>query len=113
MPFVFSSNGHQFVEYDRFTGQTSSPRPLADIPTPADLRTRYEQSMGFGKTRGHYNAGSFESRLLLPERVETMAAHLFEQLVLTGGPEQKTIVFCASDQHADNVAIALNNLYAD
>lgn len=45
--FVFSSNGHQFVEYDFFTGQTSSPRPIAEFPTPADLRARYEQGMGF------------------------------------------------------------------
>ena len=45
--FVFSSNGHQFVEYDRFTGLTISPRPIAEFPTPEDLRTRYEKGMGF------------------------------------------------------------------
>ena len=27
--------------------------------------------------------------------------------------EQKTIIFCARDRHADDVAIAMNNLYAD
>jgi len=47
VPFVFSSNGHLFVEYDRITGMTSAPRPLAQIPTPAELRSRYEQRMGF------------------------------------------------------------------
>jgi len=47
VPFVFSSNGHLFVEYDRLTGKTSSPRPLAEMPTPAELRSRYEQRMGF------------------------------------------------------------------
>ena len=47
VPFVFSSNGHLFVEYDRITGKTSSPRPLAEMPTPAELRSRYEQRMGF------------------------------------------------------------------
>ncbi len=47
VPFVFASNGHLFVEYDRFTGLTAVPRPLADFPTPSDLRTRYEQGMGF------------------------------------------------------------------
>ncbi len=45
--FVFSSNGHQFVEFDCFTGLTSSPRPIADFPTPGELRARYEQGMGF------------------------------------------------------------------
>ena len=45
--FVFSSNGHQFVEYDAFTGKTSAPRPMTEFPTPEDLRVRYEQGMGF------------------------------------------------------------------
>ena len=45
--FVFSSNGHQFVEFDCFTGLTSAPRPIAEFPTPAELRARYEQGMGF------------------------------------------------------------------
>jgi type I restriction enzyme R subunit len=45
--FVFSSNGHQFVEYDSFTGLTAAPRPLADFPSPDELRARYERGMGF------------------------------------------------------------------
>jgi type I restriction enzyme R subunit len=45
--FVFSSNGHQFVEYDAFTGKTSTPRPMTEFPTPDQLRARYEQGMGF------------------------------------------------------------------
>ena len=47
VPFVFSSNGHEFVEYDNFTGLTYAPRPLADFPAPDDLRARYERGMGF------------------------------------------------------------------
>jgi len=47
VPFVFSSNGHQFVEYDRFSGKTSQPRPIGEFPTPTDLRKRYEKGMGF------------------------------------------------------------------
>jgi len=45
--FVFASNGHQFVEFDRFTGLTHAPRKLAEFPTPADLRARYEEGIGF------------------------------------------------------------------
>lgn len=45
--FVFSSNGHQFVEFDSFTGLTASPRPMGEFPSPADLRARYEEGMGF------------------------------------------------------------------
>ena len=45
--FVFSSNGHLFVEFDCFTGLTSAPRPIAEFPPPAELQARYEQGMGF------------------------------------------------------------------
>ena len=45
--FVFSSNGHLFAEFDCFTGLTSSPRPIVAFPSPAELRARYEQGMGF------------------------------------------------------------------
>ncbi len=47
VPFVYSSNGYQFVEYDQFTGKTTSPLPLKDFPTPETLRKRYEQGVGF------------------------------------------------------------------
>src|SRR5204863_3689621 len=53
-----------------------------------------------------------ETKLLLPERVLEMCRDWFERLLATGGPEQKTIIFCASDQHADMTAVTLNNLYA-
>lgn len=47
VPFVFSTNGHLFVEFDRTTGFTSKPKPLSQFPTPSDLRSRYEQYIGF------------------------------------------------------------------
>ena len=47
VPFVFSSNGHQFVEFDSSTGKTSRPRRLAVFPSPDELRRRYEQIKGF------------------------------------------------------------------
>ncbi len=47
VPFVFSSNGHLFVEYDNVTGLTSAPKPISEFPTPETLRTRYEQAVGF------------------------------------------------------------------
>ena len=45
--FIFSTNGHEFVEYDKFSGITTDPRPLSEFPTPDDLRRRYEAGMGF------------------------------------------------------------------
>ncbi len=47
VPFVYSSNGYLFVEYDSFTGKTSQPRPLEEFPTPSELRQRYEKGLGF------------------------------------------------------------------
>ena len=59
-----------------------------------------------------YTAPRFEGQIQLPDRVDAMCDDLFQQLLATGGPEQKTIVFCARDAHAEAVAIALNNRYA-
>ena len=47
VPFVYSSNGHQFVEFDLSTGLTGNPMPMGSFPTPADLRRRYEELKGF------------------------------------------------------------------
>jgi len=70
------------------------------------------EPMGWTVARARYDAAAFEDRLLLPERVAAMTRDLFDHFLATGGPEQKTIVFCARDRHADEVAAALNNLYA-
>ena len=47
VPFVIATNGHLFVLYDRITGITTKPRPIAELPTPAELRAAYEAGMGF------------------------------------------------------------------
>lgn len=72
---------------------TGAPMSISDVPQPK------------------YEAGSFEARLLLPDRVSAMCRDLFNLLVESGGPEQKTIIFCAKDNHADRVATEMNNLY--
>ena len=64
------------------------------------------------EVRDLYEARQFEDQLLLPDRVAAMTSDLFRYLVETGGPEQKTVVFCVRDHHADQVAVAMNNLYA-
>lgn len=47
VPFVYSSNGHLYVEYAFFTGKTSRVRALDKFPTPLELRRRYEIGVGF------------------------------------------------------------------
>ncbi len=76
-----------------------------------DARTGEDLSVG--EIQARYEATSFEDRIILPDRVRAMTSDLFKHLVENGGPEQKTIIFCARDDHADRVATAMNNLYAD
>lgn len=47
VPFVYSSNGHLFIEYSHFTGKTTEPCPLKDFPNPEQLRLRYQKGVGF------------------------------------------------------------------
>jgi type I restriction enzyme R subunit len=54
VPFVFSSNGHQFVEYDEFSGATSDPRAMADFPTPQELIDRYLNQRGLTPSKGAF-----------------------------------------------------------
>ncbi|HEX5501878.1 MAG TPA: DEAD/DEAH box helicase family protein, partial [Thermomicrobiales bacterium] len=75
-----------------------------------DARTG--ERLTVAEARERYSATDIESRLVMPDRVAAMTADLFAHLLATGGPEQKTIVFCARDSHADAVAAALNNRYA-
>ncbi len=70
------------------------------------------QRMSEADAKTHYQAINLDDRLLMPERVAAMCKDLFERLLATGGPEQKTIIFCARDRHADDVATGMNNLYA-
>ncbi len=64
-------------------------------------------------TREAYEAPSFEDIIQLPDRVEAMCKDLFEMLLHTGGPHQKTVIFCVRDTHADAVSAEMNNLYAE
>lgn len=58
-----------------------------------------------------YNANAYEKSLLIDDRMDEMSADLFKHLLKTGGPYQKTIIFCASDDHAGGIATRMQNLY--
>ncbi|MGH9784248.1 MAG: DEAD/DEAH box helicase family protein, partial [Terriglobia bacterium] len=70
------------------------------------------EAVTMGSAREYYDPHSLEDKLLMPERVAAMTQDLFNHLLATGDPEQKTIIFCRRDRHADDVATAMNNLYA-
>jgi type I restriction enzyme R subunit len=60
-----------------------------------------------------YTKESFDKRLIIPERRKAMCQDLIEQLEATGSIKQKTIIFCANDKHAEDVANELNNIYVE
>jgi type I restriction enzyme R subunit len=50
VPFVFSTNGSLFVEYDEETGATSDPKPMSEFPGPDELVNRYMTARGLQPT---------------------------------------------------------------
>jgi type I restriction enzyme, R subunit len=60
-----------------------------------------------------YSKESYDKRIILPERRKAMCMDLIKQFERTSGPKQKTIIFCANDKHAEDVANELNNIYIE
>jgi len=104
------------IQRDIFLDQKPKPEVETGVNQP-DLKGKKVsnaltgEKVDYKKLAKRYDAGSFESRLQMPDRVNAMCKDLFNFLLSTGAPEQKTIIFCASDSHADKVAIEMNNLY--
>lgn len=71
------------------------------------------ETVNENQIRESYNRTDFENRILLPDRVLAMCGDLFQYLIETGDPEQKTIIYCARDRHADDVASTMNNIYSE
>ena len=67
----------------------------------------------FSETPEHWDAPAVGRGLHIAERVEEVCHDLFARLLDTGGPHQKTLIFCAGDIHADRVAAAMGNRYAE
>jgi type I restriction enzyme R subunit len=63
-------------------------------------------------TKAEYTGKDFDDELFIDLRTPKMCEDLFKLLCENGGPEQKVIIFCTRDIHADRVAMQMNNLYA-
>lgn len=63
-------------------------------------------------TKAEYTGKDFDDELFIDLRTPKMCEDLFTLLCENGGPEQKVIIFCTRDIHADRVAMQMNNLYA-
>ena len=64
-------------------------------------------------TKAEYTGKDFDDELFIDLRTPKMCEDLFELLCENGGPEQKVIIFCTRDLHADRVAMQMNNFYAN
>ncbi len=62
-------------------------------------------------TKSEYTGKDFDDALFVELRTPAMCQDLFALLCLNGGPEQKVIIFCNREIHADRVAQQMNNLY--
>lgn len=62
-------------------------------------------------TREEYTGEDFDDELFIELRTPKMCEDLFQLLCENGGPEQKVIIFCTREIHADRVAMHMNNLY--
>lgn len=92
------------IDWKTFTRQQVIAAGAIDARTgrpisPADLK-------------GEYVAENFDADIVLPERIAAMCQDLFQRLCANGGPEQKAIIFCTRDLHADRVALQMQRLYA-
>ena len=79
------------------------------VAKPVDVRTG--KDIAEEELKDQYTAKRYDHDLILPERITTMCADLFKRLCEHGGPEQKVIIFCTRDLHADRVQMQMQNLY--
>jgi len=61
--------------------------------------------------KAEYTGKDFDDELFIELRTPRMCEDLFQLLCENGGPEQKVIIFCTREIHADRVAMHMNNLY--
>lgn len=79
--------------------------------SPIDARTG--KHVKAEDLKAQHAAKDFDDEILMPERIAAMCADLFQRLCEHGGPEQKVIIFCTRDIHADRVAAQMQNRYAE
>lgn len=88
-----------------FTKQEILDAKVTDIKTGRPL---IESDL----TKDSYTGTDFDDEVFIEMRTPVMCADLFQQLIENGGPEQKVIIFCNREIHADRVVANMNNLYA-
>jgi len=78
---------------------------------PKDIRTGKPITADDLK-KEEYTGKDFDDELFIDMRTPAMCEDLFNQLCQNGTPEQKVIIFCNREIHADRVVMQMNNRYA-
>ncbi len=122
--------GEPVYEYDMLQGVEDGYLAACDIRegrvklnydqlTVEDILTREPKDADTGlvvseaEIRQIFKRGKIKSRIFLPNFEQRRCQDLFNYLLETGGVEQKTIIFCMSDRHADLITKNMNDLYAE
>lgn len=92
------------IDWETFTRE--------DVLALHPIDTRTGRPVGSDDLKDQYQGRNFDGDLIIPERINAMCADLFSRLCEHGGPEQKVIIFCTRDLHADRVALQMQRLYA-
>ncbi|MBI5618160.1 MAG: DEAD/DEAH box helicase family protein [Gammaproteobacteria bacterium] len=92
------------IDSATFTKQELLDAGVRDIKTGRPLTAE-------DLTKDQYTGRDFDDEIFIELRTPKMCADLFALLCENGGPEQKVIVFCTREIHADRVAQHMNNLY--
>ena len=77
---------------------------------PVDLKTGEPLAEEY-LTKDEYTGKDLDDELFVELRTPAMCKDLFTLLCQNGGPEQKVIIFCNREIHADRVAMYMNNQY--
>ncbi len=93
------------IDEEQITKEELLVRGVTDAKTGLTLRGNDLKEV--------YSKENYDKKLILPERRKAMCKDLLEQFETTGGLKQKTIIFCANDKHAEDVANELNNIYVE
>nr|VFJ60892.1 MAG: type I restriction enzyme, R subunit [Candidatus Kentron sp. DK] len=93
------------IDKRAFTGEEVVAAGAKDVRTGRPLTQE-------DLVKDQYTFGDFDNELFIESRAPAMCKDLFQLLCQNGGPEQKVIIFCTREIHADRVAMGMNNLYA-
>ncbi|MCL0099558.1 DEAD/DEAH box helicase family protein [Dehalococcoidia bacterium] len=108
----------QIIRTDTFINRSADSEretrlAIADLKSAKIKDANTGEEISPDQVSKEFQASSFEDQILLPDRVHRWCSDLFDYLLASGKPEQKTIIFCVRDRHADDVAFQLNNIYSD